>query len=210
VRVPLIVYAPGLVPAGVTNPAQVRNLDFAPTFLDLAGLPKPPRFEGVSVLPVASGKIAPQDWEAPDFVYEYYWEWTFPMTPTTFAIERGGLKYIQYHGVWDIEELYDLSRDPGEMQNLIDDPAYFDRKLELRKALFAELANREGEHDIPYTARTSEGVVQRHKGGPGTASFPEQWLVEPNLPTRLNGIFPDTPEKMRSAEAGEPYFPSRD
>lgn len=210
VRVPLVISAPGLVPAGVTNPAQVRNLDFAPTFLDLAGVPKPPQFEGVSVLPVASGKVAPEDWEAPDFVYEYYWEWTFPMTPTTFAIERDGLKYIQYHGVWDIEELYDLSRDPEEMHNLIDDPAYFDRKLELRKALFAELGDRDGEHNIPYTQRTSEGVVQRHRNGPAAAPFPEQWLVDPNLPTRLNGIFPDTPEKMRSVEAGEPYFPRRD
>lgn len=210
VRVPLVVYAPGLVPAGTTNPAQIRNLDFAPTFLDVAGLPKPPQFEGVSVLPVATGQIRPYEWDAPDFVYEYYWEWTFPMTPTTFAIERDGLKYIQYHGIWDVEELYDLSRDPSELRNLIDEPAYFDQKVLLRKALFAELANREGAHNIPYTARTSEGVVQRDRDGPGAAAFPESRLVEPNLPSRLNGIFPDTPEKMRANQARESYSPKRD
>ena len=41
------------------------------------------------------------------------------MTPTTLAIVRDGLKYIQYHGVWDIEELYDLKADPLELTNLI-------------------------------------------------------------------------------------------
>ena len=144
VRIPLVVYAPGLVPAGVTNPVQVRNLDFAPTFLDLAHVPLPPQFEGQSVLPVATGKVPAKDWRAQDFVYEYYWDWMFPMTPTTFAITRDRVKYIQYFGIYDTEEIYDLSKDPEEMTNLIDDPAYLERKVELRRALFQQLGNAEG------------------------------------------------------------------
>ncbi|MDR3438850.1 sulfatase [Telmatospirillum sp.] len=208
VRVPMVVYAPGMIPAGVTNPVLVRNLDLAPTFLDVAGLSKPQQFEGVSVLPVATGKVKPSEWKNVDFVYEYFWEWTFPMTPTTFAIERDRLKYIQYHGVWDIEELYDLSNDPDEMNNLIDDPAYFAKKRELRHALFQQLGNTAGNHDIPYTERTSEGIVRRDKNGVGAAPFPDRWLVEPNRPDRLNGIFADTPLKRQKDEAGLPYFPS--
>lgn len=46
VRIPMVVYAPGLVPAGVTSPGRVRNLDFAPTFLDVAHVAQPPQFEG--------------------------------------------------------------------------------------------------------------------------------------------------------------------
>ena len=49
------------------------------------------------------------------------------MTPTTFAIERDNLKYIQYFGIYDTEELYDLAKDRDEMHNLIDDPAYMPR-----------------------------------------------------------------------------------
>lgn len=209
VRVPMIVYAPGLAPTGLVNPARVRNLDLAPTFLDVAGVSAPEHFEGVSALPLASGKVKAKDWDAPDFVYEYYWEWTFPQTPTTFAIERDGLKYIQYHGVWDIEELYDLTKDPEEMRNLIDDPDYFEEKIALRKALFDKLKNSGGLHNIPYSARTAEGVVQRDEDGPKAAPFPEKWLVEPNRPDRLNGIFPDTPEKLKAEERGEAYFPRR-
>ena len=143
----MIAYAPGLLPRGAVNPALVRNLDLAPTFLDVAHVAEPKQMEGKSWLALAEGKVKAVDWKPGDFVYEYYWEWTFPQTPTTFAIERDRLKYIQYQGVWDTEELYDLSKDPDEMNNLIDDPAYFDRKLVLRHALFEQLSNSRGQHE---------------------------------------------------------------
>jgi len=209
VRVPMVVYAPGLLPKGVTNPAVVRNLDMAPTFLDLAHVPRPAQMEGTSWLPLAEGRIKPADWKPGDFVYEYYWEWTFPQTPTTFAIERDRLKYIQYHGVWDTEELYDLSRDPDEMHNLIDDAGYFDRKLALRHALFAQLANTSGKHVVPYTEKTSSGLVHRNVDGTRAADFPANWYVLPNLPTKMNDLFPDTAAKAAAETAGKPYFPDR-
>src|SRR6185503_8842352 len=71
VRVPLVAYAPGLFPNGVVNRVRVRNLDLAPTFLDVAHVPAPSQFEGQSVLPVATGKVAATDWKAPDFISEY-------------------------------------------------------------------------------------------------------------------------------------------
>ena len=202
VRVPLVVYAPGMVPAGVTNPVQVRNLDIAPTFLDVADVPEPRQFEGQSILPAATGAVALKDWKSPDFVYEYYWEWTFPMTPGTFAITRDRVKYIQYYGIYDTEEIYDLSRDPNEMTNLIDDPAYFSRKIELRKALFDQLANTQGQHAIPFTARLSRGSVRRNRMGTGAAPFPDDWLVEPNRPDKYQDMFPDTPEKLNNPAGG--------
>jgi arylsulfatase A-like enzyme len=194
-----------LLPKGVVNPVRVRNLDLAPTFLDVAHVAAPSQFEGKSVLPVASGKVAPSAWKEDDFVYEYYWEWTFPQTPTTFAIESGRLKYIQYHGVWDIEELYDVENDPAEMHNLIDEPRYVQTKLDLRHKLFAALASNKGQHVVPYTERRSEGAVYRDKNGTGAASFPPQWLKAPNDPNRMLGIFPDTPEKLEAQRTGKPY-----
>lgn len=208
VRVPLVVWEPGTVPANATNTGRVRNLDFAPTFLDLAGAPRPAQFEGVSAWPLMTGQVAAKDWKAPDFTYEYYWEWTFPMTPGTFAIQRGDLKYIQYYGVYDTDELYDLAKDPDEMHNLIDDPAYLQAKIDLRKALFEQLANREGRHVIPYTQRQSIGSVRRNRDGPGAAPFPDKWLVEPNRPDRFEDILPDSLAKEKARAAGTALIPS--
>lgn len=207
VRVPMIVWAPGMVPKGVTNPAVVRNLDLAPTFLDIAHVDKPQQMEGKSFLPVAEGKIDEKAWNPGDFVYEYYWEWSFPQTPTTFAIERDRVKYIQYHGVWDMEELYDLKTDPDEMHNLIEDPAWLDTKITLRKALFDQLGNSKGEHVVPYTRKTSSGLVHRKIDGARAADFPADWYVKPNLPSKMNDLFADTPAKQKADAAGKAYRP---
>jgi arylsulfatase A-like enzyme len=209
VRVPMIAYAPGLLPRGVTNTGLVRNLDLAPTFLDIAHVAEPKQMEGKSWLSLAEGKTKAADWKPGDFVYEYYWEWTFPMTPTTFAIERDRVKYIQYHGVWDTEEIYDLNRDPGEMHNLINDPTYLDRKIVLRHALFAQLANNKNTHVVPYTEKTSSGVTNRDVDGTHAADFPASWYVKPNLPSKMNDIFPDTPAKAEATRAEKPYRPQR-
>ncbi|MEL1249291.1 sulfatase family protein [Aurantiacibacter gilvus] len=205
VQVPMLVYAPGAVPAGVVNNGRIRNLDFAPTFLSLAGVELPPQFEGHNAWPLISGAITDDQWQPDDFIYEYYWEWTFPMTPGTFAIIRDNLKYIQYYGVYDIEELYNLEDDPEEMHNLIDDPAYLEARIELRQALFDQLADDEGRHVIPYTRRYSRGSVRRMEGGTRAADFPDSWYVEPNRLDRLDDIFPDSPEKQEAHEQGEAY-----
>jgi arylsulfatase A-like enzyme len=210
VRVPMLVYAPGLVPTHEVLKPLVRSLDIAPTILDVAHVAAPSQFEGKSFLPLASGAVKPENWKSPDFVYEYYWEWAFPQTPTTFAFERDGLKYIQYYGIWDIEELYDLNTDPGEMHNLVDDAAYLTRKVELRNALFKELANRDGKHVIPYTGRLSGGAVLRSiNTGIKTADFPAKWLREPNAPDRMNGLWPDSPAVKKADDEHRAAYPGR-
>ena len=70
------------------------------------------------------------------------------------------MKYIQYHGVWGLEELYDLKNGPDEMHNLINDARWLETKIALRKALFRQLANDKGAHVLPYTEKTSPGLVQ--------------------------------------------------
>lgn len=208
VKVPLVMYEPGTVPAGVVNTGAIRNLDFAPTFLDLAGAQKPAQFEGKSAWPLITGKVAAKEWKAPDFTYEYYWEWTFPQTPGTFAIQRGNLKYIQYYGVYDIDELYDVAADPDEMHNLAEDPQYLQTKIEMRQALYDQLANRDGKHLIPYTQRLSTGAVRRDRSGTGAAPFPDQWLVEPNRQDRIDQILPDSKAKQAAHERGANLSPS--
>lgn len=131
-RVPMIVWAPGMIKIGSVIPQMILNIDIAPTFLELAGIPKPVQMQGQSFLPLLKGENI--TWRNKIF-YEYYWEQAFPQTPTTFAVRTDRYKYISYNGVWDINELYDLEKDPHEMNNLIREKQMDKMGLSLRDEL---------------------------------------------------------------------------
>jgi arylsulfatase A-like enzyme len=174
-RVPLVAYIPGLDEPGRVVEQIVAGIDIGPTMLDIAGADAlPEQFEGSSLLPLALGQT-PADWRE-DLLYEYYWEFNYPMTPTTFALRTDRFKLIQYHGIWDTEELYDLVNDPREMNNLIDDPDYLEVRVKLRKELHQRLANNRGEHVIPYTEKWGPGAHYRNREGSTAAEFPDDWL----------------------------------
>ncbi len=131
-RVPLLVWAPGMVKASSVIPQMIHNIDLAPTFLELAGIEKPSQMQGQSFLSLLKGEnIAWRD----KVFYEYYWEQAFPQTPTTFAVRSDKYKYIAYNGIWDINELYDLEKDPYEMNNLIRNKEFDKIGLQLRNDL---------------------------------------------------------------------------
>jgi hypothetical protein len=65
--------------------------------------------------PIPPGTVFfPERLAGEELLYEYYWEYAFPHTPTVFALRDARFKYITYHGVWDTDELYDLQEDPAE------------------------------------------------------------------------------------------------
>lgn len=136
IRIPMIVWGPGMVPAGARTEDLVRNIDIAPTILELAGVQPTRPVDGRSVAPVLRGQRMAS---AGEFLYEYYWEHAFPHTPTTFALRGDRFKYIYYHGVWDRQELFDLQTDPLERYNLVDLPAYQDTMRAMRDRLWAKL-----------------------------------------------------------------------
>jgi N-acetylglucosamine-6-sulfatase len=133
IRVPLLAWAPGFLKAGFTITENVRNIDIAPTVMDYAGLKPTDGMDGRSFAPLLAGERI--TWPN-EFFYEYYWERAFPHTPTMLGIRTDRYKYITYHGIWDIDELYDLSNDPHEMVNLIKNPEYNDLIIQLRKQIF--------------------------------------------------------------------------
>ena len=138
IRIPMLAYAPGWIEPGSRVDGLVRNLDLAPTILDLTGVRSPIDMDGVSFLDLltgGSGGAADRE-----FLYEYYWEYAFPHTPTTFALRGDRYKFITYHGVWDTEELYDLTTDPDEQFNLVDVPALRDTVASMRTRLYDRLA----------------------------------------------------------------------
>lgn len=138
IRIPLLMWAPGRVAAGIRIEKMILNIDIAPTILDLAGLaaPEDMKLDGRSFLPLLQGRNV--SWRQ-DFIYEYYWEWNFPATPTNFALRTDRFKYVYYHGIWDRDAFYDLKTDPLERHNLIDVPAFQDEVTKLREILFDRL-----------------------------------------------------------------------
>ncbi|HCD0607980.1 TPA: sulfatase [Salmonella enterica subsp. enterica serovar Infantis] len=203
IRVPLIASGPGF-DAGRVVDDVVTNIDIAPTVLEAAGLPKPKDYDGSSFLSLGSGKALAEP-RNKTFVYEYFWEYNFPYTPTTFAIRGEQYKYINYYGVWDTEELYDLKADPKEMNNLINsvDPEIIKVKQELRQELFAKLGDHNGENIIPYNAKLSEGIVQRYedKGkGVKSADFPQNWMRPYGPKDKFIGFLPDIPDKAEKLQ----------
>jgi N-acetylglucosamine-6-sulfatase len=141
IRIPMISWGPGVVPQGVRRDEVVRNIDIAPTILDLAGVEPTTVVDGRSMLPVLRGE--PMD-STVELLYEYYWEYAFPHTPTTFALRGDRFKYIFYQGIWDTQELFDLETDPLEQHNLIDIPAYQDTVVAMRGRMWAELERTNG------------------------------------------------------------------
>ncbi|MHC4692774.1 MAG: sulfatase family protein [Planctomycetota bacterium] len=138
IRVPMLAYAPGMVRPGTKITQMVQNIDIAPTLLDAAGvrIPKAANMDGRSFLPLLRDESIP--WRD-HILYEYYWEWNFPATPTVFAIRNQRYKYIFYHGVWDHDGFYDLQTDPHERHNLINVPAYQEQIEIMKKQLFDKL-----------------------------------------------------------------------
>ena len=132
-RVPLLARGPGIKP-GVTPDQFVANIDLAPTFLDLAGLPVPESMQGQSLAPLLRGESA-ADWRQTVY-YRYYHDPGHHNTRAHYGVRTATHKLIHY---WkkDAWELFDLVKDPTEQHNLLFDPAEAARP-EVAK-VFAEL-----------------------------------------------------------------------
>jgi arylsulfatase A-like enzyme len=146
IRIPLLAWAPGLIAPGAEIEDMVLNIDLAPTFLEAAGSPVPETMAGQSLLPLLRGE-RPQ-WRE-EMLYVYYWEYPFPHTPSVFAIRGPRYKYVFYHGIWDVEELFDVVADPQETRNLIADPPHEAIRLDLKGRLFDRLETIDAMH-VPF------------------------------------------------------------
>ncbi|MDE6500205.1 MAG: sulfatase, partial [Rikenella sp.] len=101
---------------------MVQNIDYAPTFLTLAGVPVPEDMQGVSLVPLLRGERTKEGWR--DAIYYHYFE--FPgehRVRRHYGVRTDRYKLIHFYG-HDIDtwELYDLKTDPTELHNRYDDP----------------------------------------------------------------------------------------
>ena len=146
-------------PRGIHNPGRsvdafVTLADFAPTFMELAGVTPPDRLTGRSLVSFLDGQV-PADW--PDTVYgqlngvELYY--------SQRIVATHDFKYV-YNG-FDFDELYDLRSDPHEMVNLAENPEYTEVKHDLVRRMWRFAAQEDDIIFNPY------GTVALAPWGPG-------------------------------------------
>ncbi|MBM3866478.1 MAG: sulfatase [Verrucomicrobia bacterium] len=130
-HIPLLVRGPG-VKAGAVTKRFALNADFAPTFLELAGLPVPAEMHGRSLAPILHG-AEPADWRTSVY-YRYYHDPGHHNTRAHYGVRTATHKLIHY---WkkDAWELFDLTRDPNEQRNLVGDPGQAGNLAKLRTEL---------------------------------------------------------------------------
>ncbi len=132
-KTPLLVRWPGVVEAGTTNTEMVQNLDFAQTLLEAAGVEAPSDMQGESLIPLLTGND--EAWTR-DAVYYHYYEYpSIHMVKRHYAIITQEYKLAHFYYDVDEWELYDRKKDVNEMNNVIDDPAYADVVVKLKKQL---------------------------------------------------------------------------
>jgi arylsulfatase A-like enzyme len=119
-KTPLMVSWPKQIKPGQKSDALVQNLDFAQTFLDAAGIPAPKDMQGQSLIPLMRGNA----WSR-DAVYYHYYEYPAEhMVNRHYAIVTKKYKLIHYYFSADTWELIDREKDPLELKNVYNDPAY--------------------------------------------------------------------------------------
>ena len=175
IRVPMLARCPELAKGGQTVKQVVANLDIMPTVLDAAGANAPSGLPGRSMLPLMRGESPA--WRD-TLLYEYYWERNFPQTPTMFALRGDRYKYIHYYGIWDSDELYDLSQDPLETTNLIYKPELSAVVRDMNQKLFATLEQTGGMSITLYPDRGGRNDL-RSPNGSKAADFPPQLVRKP-------------------------------
>tara|TARA_Y100000994_G_scaffold222187_1_gene202281 strand:- start:349 stop:810 length:462 start_codon:yes stop_codon:yes gene_type:complete len=128
----MIISYPKLISKNTVIHEQCLNIDLAPTILELAGIEKPNYMQGESMVKLISGK-KDKNWRKSIF-FEYYVDDAWPYAgPDQVAVRTNEYKLVDNFLEDDIDELYDLINDPGEMKNLINNANYDDIENELRK-----------------------------------------------------------------------------
>lgn len=145
-RMPFVVRYPRAIQPGAVTNAMTLNIDFPSTFLDYAGIDIPEEMQGRSLRPIFAGET-PEDWRSS--MYYRYWMHLdeFHNVYSHYGIRTQRYKLIYYYaealgtsGSVDEQrlpewELFDLEKDPYELNNVYADPAYADKILTLKNEM---------------------------------------------------------------------------
>lgn len=141
---PLIMRLPESLPRRGEVTEMVQNIDYAPTFLELAGVEVPSDMQGKSMLPILKSTEPINSWR--DGLYYHFYEY-----PAEHAVKRhygirdGRYKLVHFYNDIDVWELYDLETDPHEMNNIYGKPG----TEKITSDLMRKLKNAQEEYDDP-------------------------------------------------------------
>jgi len=131
-RMPFLARWPARIRAGTRVPQMIQNIDYAPTFLEMAEAPVPDDIQGASLLHLMEGDT-PAGWR--DAIYYHYYEYPEPhRVAPHYGVRTERYKLIYYY-LTDEWELFDLVEDPSELHSVYDDPG----RAALAAGLKAEL-----------------------------------------------------------------------
>jgi arylsulfatase A-like enzyme len=147
-RMPFLIRYPEKIKAGKVNDAMILNVDFAPTFLEYAGLSAPKEVQGRSIVPLLRGE-KPRNWRT-SMYYRYYHYPGDHRVQKHYGVRTERYKLIYFNELKEWE-LFDLKKDPNEMKSVYGDPKYADVQKEMLaelKRLRAELNDKDQFTDI--------------------------------------------------------------
>lgn len=166
-RMPLLMQWPDHLAAGREVTQLTQNIDFAPTFLELAGVPVPETMHGRSLVPLLAGEQVP--WR--DAIYYHYYEsQATHRVPAMYGVRTDRYKLVRYYepGV-DAWELFDLQADPDELHDVAADPdhaavrAQLTKRLQELRSQYGDDTGELGSGTFPITA----GVTRVVREGDG-------------------------------------------
>ncbi len=131
-RMPFVARWPARIAARTRVPHLIQNLDYAPTFLQIAGLEVPPDLHGESLVDLMRGRD-PDGWRSS--IYYHYYEYPQPhRVAPHYGVRNERHKLVYYYQTREWE-LFDLESDPSEMRNVYADPANASTVAELKREL---------------------------------------------------------------------------
>ncbi|UJH69009.1 sulfatase [Allomuricauda sp. SCSIO 65647] len=158
-KTPLLVRWPNVIKPGITNEEMVQNLDFAQTLLEAAQIKAPDDMQGESLMPLLTSKE--NGWNR-DAVYYHYYEYpAVHMVKRHYGIVTKDYKLAHFYYDVDEWELYDRKKDPQELNNVYDDPAYTETIKTLKSKLEA-LRKQYGDSDS-----LNQNYIDIHKANIG-------------------------------------------
>ncbi|MEW5799467.1 MAG: sulfatase [Bacteroidota bacterium] len=134
IGIPFLIRYPKIFPAGSVKNEIILNLDVAPTLLEIAGIVIPDHLQGKSFVSLFSPE---KEWDWRTSMYYHYYEYPhgWHNVKRHYGIRTERYKLIHFYNDNDEWELFDLHRDPHEMNNVLDDPSYFGVLSRLKKEL---------------------------------------------------------------------------